>query len=111
MFGEPLKKGETFGFEVALHLLKFGLKVARKGWNGKQMWIALTPGSVIPNTAARVGAAQHLAQEHEANRGVSRLEAIIIQPHIDMRAADGSLVPGWLCSQTDMLAEDWVVVS
>jgi len=27
-----------------------------------------------------------------------------------MKAADGSLVIGWLASQTDMLAEDWIVV-
>jgi len=26
--------------------------------------------------------------------------------HVDMKTADGSLVP-WVCSQTDMLAEDW----
>ena len=29
--------------------------------------------------------------------------------HIDMRTADGTIVP-WLASQTDMLAEDWVIV-
>jgi len=30
--------------------------------------------------------------------------------HIDMKAADNSIVPGWLASQTDMLAEDWQIV-
>jgi hypothetical protein len=35
---------------------------------------------------------------------------VTICPHIDMKAADGSLVIGWLASQTDMLAEDWIVV-
>ena len=29
--------------------------------------------------------------------------------HVDMRTANGQIVP-WLCSQTDMLAEDWMVV-
>ena len=28
-------------------------------------------------------------------------------PNINMLAADGSIVTGWLASQTDMLAEDW----
>lgn len=32
------------------------------------------------------------------------------QPDLAMKAADGSLVIGWLASQTDMLAEDWEVV-
>lgn len=33
-----------------------------------------------------------------------------ICPHIDMKAADDSYVVGWLASQTDLLAEDWVIV-
>jgi hypothetical protein len=34
-----------------------------------------------------------------------------IAPHIDMKAADGTYVVGWLASQTDMLAEDWKIVT
>ena len=29
--------------------------------------------------------------------------------HIDMKTADGTIVP-WLASQTDVLADDWIVV-
>lgn len=29
--------------------------------------------------------------------------------HLDMRTADGTIVP-WLASQTDILAEDWIVL-
>jgi hypothetical protein len=29
--------------------------------------------------------------------------------HVDMKTATGEIVP-WLCSQTDMLSEDWAVV-
>ena len=47
----------------------------------------------------------HLAQENPT------LSAYTLNPHIDMRTADGTMVIGWLASQTDMLAEDWVVVS
>lgn len=93
--------GMTFG--LALEALKKGMRVARKGWNGKGMWLALTPGSVIPPEAARSGACKAKV-EAEGN------EAITILPHIDMRAADGSIVIGWLASQTDMLAEDWGVI-
>ncbi len=38
------------------------------------------------------------------------VDGIKIGAHIDMLAADGSVVVGWLASQTDMLAEDWVIV-
>ena len=33
-----------------------------------------------------------------------------VMPYITMKAADGSIVMGWLASQTDMLADDWVIV-
>ena len=41
---------------------------------------------------------------------VTGLSDCCIKSHIDMKAADGTIVVGWLASQTDMLAEDWHVV-
>ncbi len=93
-------KGMDFG--DAIRAMKAGAKVARAGWNGKGMWVAMTPGSTFPAFAAKDGhAAAHRAAE------VGHGGEINLLPHIDMRAADGSLVVGWLASQTDMLAEDW----
>lgn len=89
--------GMTFG--LAIEALKRGERVARAGWNGKGMWLILTHGRVINNI--------------EPNSFYERcgFEApVTICSHIDMKAADGSMVVGWLASQTDMLAEDWVIV-
>ena len=91
----------------ALDAAKSGNRIVRAGWNGKNMWVALTPAHVIP------------AREEAANlRGAAQLYALLedvgdikVCAHLDMRAADGSLVIGWLASQTDMLAEDWEVLS
>lgn len=80
--------GMTFG--IALELLKEGCKVAREGWNGKGMYIFL----VCPETIS-TNADVDLYSVHRS---------------IAMRTADSSIVVGWLASQTDMLAEDWVVV-
>lgn len=92
-------------FGEALKVLKAGGRVRRAGWNGKGMWLALTPGSErVVRDGKFSGAAARLV-EAEAP------ETVRIGAHIDMRAADGSLVIGWLASQTDMLAEDWEVVS
>jgi len=107
--------GETEGltFSDALDAAKAGKRIARAGWNGKSMWVALTPGSTIPVGLARDGAALKLASEKVARaKDLHDAEAqtIAILPHLDMRAADGSLVIGWLASQTDMLANDWVVL-
>lgn len=87
--------GMTFG--QAIEALKRGEKVTRSGWNGKGMFVFLVPGS---------------------NFKVSRPPLLGIYPegteidyhaHVDMRTADGKIVP-WLASQTDMLAEDWQIV-
>lgn len=95
--------GEGLNFGQAIELLKTGHRVARAGWNGKGMWIAYTPGSEFAPEFAKAG---HAAA-HRAAEGPN--EPVRLLPHIDMRAADGSMVIGWLASQTDMLADDWLL--
>jgi len=102
--------GMSFGH--ALVALQSGCRVAREGWNGKRMWIALTPGSVFNVQHAKPGhAAKHRADELAADLPHDGTEQQIeLLPHIDMRAADGTMVIGWLASQTDMLANDWTLI-
>jgi len=100
---QPLD-GLSFGHAIVA--LKAGKRVARRGWNGKAMWLKLTPGSTIPAPAARPGSA---AADIVDERGTFDRD-IEILPHIDMRTADGSLLCGWLASQTDMLADDWEIL-
>jgi len=87
-------------FGEALRLLKVGGLVRRTGWNGKGMWLALTPGSTITSEQARSGAVKAQVEQE-------KVTTVTILPHIDMRTADGGICIGWLASQTDMLAEDW----
>lgn len=91
-------------FGNALDAIKAGKRVRRSGWNGKGMWLALTEGSErVVRDGKFNGAAAKLVEDEQP-------ETVRIGAHIDMRAADGSLVIGWLASQTDMLAMDWEVV-
>jgi hypothetical protein len=91
--------GMSFG--QALELLKIGQRVARAGWNGKGMWIALSPGSLaLP--AERFWA--HQNRKHAEEHGPTD-----VLPCITMKTADDSILMGWLASQTDMLADDWCV--
>lgn len=92
----------TFG--QAIEAMKNGHRVARAGWNGKGMWIAYTPGSTIGVEQARSGAVLAVSIHEPAPN-------IVIDAHIDMRTASGSVQPGWLASQADMLADDWTVVT
>lgn len=87
----------TFGFGTALEQLEAGAKVARSGWNGKGMFLFLVPGSVF-----NVNRPPLLGIYPEGTE-------IKYHAHIDMKTADGYVVP-WLASQTDVLAKDWSVV-
>ena len=89
----PVLGGEaTFGFGDAIRYLKRGLKVARKGWNGKKQYIQLASG--ISYVAAD---GQLVNCEHDAigNQAIAFIGTSGVQM-------------GWLASQADMLAEDWV---
>lgn len=104
----PEEAGCSLSFGEALDRLKRGHKLAREGWNGKGMWIAYTPGLVIPiKNATGEGGMAHLIKE-KLKKGEET--PVYVLPRIDMRTADGFLLIGWLASQTDMLACDWVVV-
>ncbi len=90
----------TFG--DAIHMLKLGKKVARAGWNGKGMWLALTLSiHDIPRSGTNMPV--YRLTLDDSGVGATAL------PWIGMKTADNKFVP-WLASQTDMLADDWVVV-
>jgi hypothetical protein len=93
--------GMTFG--LAIEALKAGKRVSRAGWNGKGMWLILIPGT--PTAQLRDGTPYRTA---------TGMESCEILPHIDMWTVNSqgrrAMLPGWLASQTDMLADDWQIV-
>lgn len=101
-----MKPTKNLDFGAALAALKEGACVRRAGWNGKGMWLKLTPGSAFAARHAKCGHAA-AARAVELDDPEAEIE---LAPHIDLRAADGTIVVGWLASQTDLLAEDWYVV-
>jgi hypothetical protein len=96
-------------FGLAIEALKLGKKVARAGWNGKGMWLVLVPGT--PSIELRQGTPYAKALEGNEHVAGDRIE---ILPHIDMWTTNAhgrrAMLPGWLASQTDMLADDWAIV-
>lgn len=98
-FEKAYRRADGMNFGLALEALKAGNRVARTGWNCKGMWLVFDPGSKV--SEVREGSAYHKA-------GITG--NFTINPHIDMRTATGEMQPGWLASQTDMLAEDWMIV-
>lgn len=89
--------GLTFG--AALTALKEGYRVAREGWNVKGMWIGLVKAdNYIVFTAP-----------HGDGQDTPEGECKGLLPWLGMKTADNKFVP-WLASQTDMLADDWMLV-
>ena len=84
----------TFNFGDAIKYLKRGLKVARKGWNGKNQYIELATNISYVGSDKEIVNCNHDAIGNQAI-------AFVGTSGVQM---------GWLASQADMLAEDWVFV-
>ncbi len=83
---------------LAVKYLQQGKKVARKGWNGKGMWLIADMGT------------EDVSVTRGSTYGKAGLGVVTIEPHIDMYTAAGTMQPGWLPSQADMFADDWELV-
>lgn len=83
--------GMSFGH--AIELMKMGFKAKRKGWNGKNQYIELASNISYVNADKEV-----VNCEHEAigNKAIAFVGTSGVQM-------------GWLASQADMLAEDWII--
>lgn len=97
VFERSYQPENRMNFGHALEMLKAGKAVARRGWNGKNMFLYLVAANSYPVQTAI--AAKYF--------GVSAM--VSYGAYIAMKTADGNVVP-WLCSQTDAMAEDWGVV-
>ena len=96
-------QGMTFG--LAIEALKLGKKVARAGWNGKGMWLSYSPGApALPYDKFWFWSKTNCEYAYE-NGGSAE-----VLPCITMKTATGEILMGWLASQTDMLADDWLIV-
>jgi hypothetical protein len=92
-------------FGTALEAVKSGSRIARDGWNGKNMYVFLNKGA-MPNFVKSVFYGPVRSNLFDMGAGGE----LVVMPSLAMKTADGSLVVGWLASQTDMLAEDWDVL-
>ena len=94
-------------FGEAITLLNAGHPVTRQGWNGKGMFLVRAGGYKV--AADDVKPNGPINAEFLKSRGLTHLE---ILPHIDMWTVNSegrqAYLPGWLASQSDMLADDWM---
>lgn len=101
-------------FGEVLRHLKCGGLAARAGWNGKGMAIWMEPGSLPADMLLTLGGNVGGVPISHWNDGIEhylfshgQADTVMCMPRLDMRAANGATITGWLANQTDMLATDW----
>lgn len=97
-----LYEGEEGSFGQAVESLKHGKCVARKGWNGKGMFLWLKHGTMVKSEWCHDTRLQNIAIKNGGE-----IEAL---GTICMKTADNKILTGWLASQTDILSNDWILV-
>jgi len=102
---KSLEDSMTFGTAIAA--LKTGHKVARAGWNGKDMWLVLMTGMTLPPFSTQ--GTDRKVNDRTA-KWIGEDTPLVTLPYIAMWTADKKWLPGWLASQTDMLADDWMII-
>lgn len=106
-------------FGQAIEALKEGERVAREGWNSRGMFIfqrpkdELTPKFIVevvkslPQSVKDFITKKYGNETHYASGNEIKVK---FGEYLCMYTVDGAIVNGWLASQTDMLAEDWVIL-
>lgn len=105
-------------FGEAIELVKEGKLVARKGWNGKHIFIFMRPldSLSVDMIINRVKSLPQAVKDYfaayswttEDDEPLDDKDAYVeFTEYLCMKTATGTIVNGWLASQTDMLSEDW----
>lgn len=84
-------------FGQALTGLKHGSRASREGWNGKGMWVVM------------VGAGHYDVGARTVGLNVRKDAPPALRPWLGLKAHNGDFVP-WVASQSDILADDWVIL-
>lgn len=95
VFEEAYRRTNHMNFGLAIEAAKKGLRIARKGWNGKGMYVFLAD-SVGFHTDADLSE----FDDHDVE----------VSDVLVLRTAQKTFQPGWLATQSDILADDWYIL-
>ena len=99
-------------FGQAIEALKNGQLVSREGWNGKGMFVFMRPEDTLPMEVLQnvKSLPQNVKDWYSGQGNSTHINGVKFTAYLCMKAADNTIVNGWLASQTDILAEDWGIV-
>lgn len=101
------RPANSLNFGQAIEGIKEGKKAFRAGWNGKGMFVYLNKGSLDLSQFGEGGLPDKMEGIAWNLFETGDIGTITRLPNLNMKAASGSTVTGWLASQTDLLATDW----
>jgi len=108
---------ENQNFGAAIEAAKEGKRIARAGWNGKNMFVFQRPADeletifVIDKVKSLPQSVKEFLKDIYSKIGDNAPEPTVkFGAYLCMYATDGSIVNGWLASQTDILANDWCIL-
>jgi len=99
VFEKSYQSTLAMSFGHAIEALKDGQRVARRGWNGKGMFLYYVPANSYPANRNKYGTMV----------GEFKDDMVPYGAYIAMKTVNDIVVP-WLASQTDILANDWVLL-
>ncbi len=105
VFEKAYRKTNGLTFGLAIEAMKKGEKVARKGWNGKNMWITISD-----NLQGAPLEADKFWNPHARQAAIDNGGSMKVLPTIIMKTSSNEILMGWLASQTDILADDWEIL-
>lgn len=94
VFEEAYRPTDGLSFGLAIEAAKKGMKIARRGWNGKNQYVELATCIGYKDPQGNVTNPYHKAIGNKALAFVGT----------------SGVQLGWLASQADMLADDWQIV-
>jgi len=99
VFEKAYRPIDSMLFGLAIELAKNGYKVARRGWNGKGMFVVYQKGypEGIPCN-------KQTAEAFGINEG----DLFICNPYLQIKQVNGS-ASMWVPSVSDVLADDWTI--
>lgn len=108
VFEEAYREIGSVNFGGAIDLLKAGLAVRRKGWNGKGLFVVKQvpshiTGDIIPNMQSLPQSAKNILMSRENPHIDYTNQMLIINPN--------GRADSWVPSVSDVFAEDWEVVT
>lgn len=107
---------KNLSYGEALEAVKKGKLIAREGWNGKGMFvfqraeIQLNIADFFSINTLPKGVKDYYELKNQPIEKASDV-TINFTAYLCMKAADDSIVNGWLASQTDMLSNDWQILN